>query len=119
MGFKSPLDVLKQGIARAGAGPYDKEAVQKTVSDYTSGSKVVVFSWTRWVAIRLWLLALDPIDPRKKRAVGNMVEERRLFFFLVSVVVVCFQVRSVCFGREAGGRGEGVGGKEEGGSSTY
>lgn len=47
MGFKSPLDVLKQGIARAGAGPYDKEAVQKMVTGYTSGNKVVVFSWTR------------------------------------------------------------------------
>ncbi|CAM9403436.1 unnamed protein product [Ectocarpus sp. 6 AP-2014] len=48
MGFKSPVDVLKQGIAKIGAGPYDKDAVVKVVDGYTSGSnKVVVFSWTR------------------------------------------------------------------------
>lgn len=48
MSFRSPLDVLKQGIAKAGAGPYDKDAVLELVEDYTSGStKVVVFSWTR------------------------------------------------------------------------
>lgn len=50
MGFKSPVDVLKQGIAKIGAGPYDKDAVVKVVDGYTSGSrKVVVFSWTRRV----------------------------------------------------------------------
>ena len=48
MSFRSPLDVLKQGIAKAGAGPYDKDAVLKLVEEYTSGeTKVVVFSWTR------------------------------------------------------------------------
>ncbi len=48
MSFKSPLDVLKQGIARAGAGPYDRDAVLELVNGYTSGeTKVVVFSWTR------------------------------------------------------------------------
>lgn len=50
MGFKSPLDVLKQGIARAGAGPYDQEAVQRAVASYKSDNKVVVFSWTTCVA---------------------------------------------------------------------
>ncbi|CAM9345230.1 unnamed protein product [Pylaiella littoralis] len=48
MSFKSPLDVLKQGIAKAGAGTYDKDVVKNLVDGYTSGStKVVVFSWTR------------------------------------------------------------------------
>lgn len=52
MGFKSPLDVLKEGIARAGAGLYDKDAVQQAVNQYTTGKKVVVFSWTRRVFVR-------------------------------------------------------------------
>ena len=52
MGLKSPVDVLKQGIARAGAGIYDKDAVVNVVNGYTASSgskKLVVFSWTRCV----------------------------------------------------------------------
>eukprot|EP00904_Undaria_pinnatifida_P003592 jgi/Undpi1/13233/HiC_scaffold_8.g02895.m1 len=71
MGFKSPLDVLKQGIARAGAGPYDKEAVQKTVSDYTSGSKVVVFSWTKC-----------PFCKKVKGLVEDLVEDQSQYEFV-------------------------------------
>lgn len=52
MSFKNPFDALKQGIARAGAGSYDKEAVVGEVERYKTNSKVVVFSWTRCVSTR-------------------------------------------------------------------
>ncbi|CAM9471338.1 unnamed protein product, partial [Laminaria digitata] len=71
MGFKSPLDVLKQGIARAGAGPYDKEAVQKTVSGYMSGNKVVVFSWTRC-----------PFCKKAKGLVEDLLEDQSQYEFV-------------------------------------
>eukprot|EP00903_Cladosiphon_okamuranus_P010021 g9503.t1 len=63
--FRSPLDVLKQGIAKAGAGPYDKEAVLQLVDEYTSGeTKVVVFSWTRC-----------PFCKKAKRLVEDLLDD--------------------------------------------
>lgn len=49
MSFKNPFDALKQGIARAGAGSYDKEMLVGEMERYKADNKVVVFSWTRCV----------------------------------------------------------------------
>lgn len=48
MGFTNPLGVLKQAIARAGAGVYDEKAVKEAIDQYTTENKVMVFSWTRY-----------------------------------------------------------------------
>lgn len=47
MGFKNPFDALKQGIAKAGAGVYDKDVVVQEMNDFKANNKVMVFSWAR------------------------------------------------------------------------
>lgn len=58
MGFTNPLGVLKQAIARAGAGVYDEKAVKDTIDQYTTENKVTVFSWTRYRMNQHFLLLL-------------------------------------------------------------
>eukprot|EP00752_Nemacystus_decipiens_P013404 g11869.t1 len=72
MSFRSPLDVLKQGIARAGAGPYDRDAVLKLVEEYTSGeTRVVVFSWTRC-----------PFCKKAKRLIEDLLDDPEDYEFV-------------------------------------